>query len=578
MKSIPASKLVAVQPGVLGTGGNPLALNSVWGTQSTRVPLNTVYAAFGLQAVKDFFGDSSDEARMANVYFTGFKNCTRLPQVLYFAQYNEAAVSAYLRSGSFDGVALSVIQALSGTVIVPIDGRTVTSANINLSSATSPANAATLIQTGLQTAGGIFSGTATLSGTTMTVATTVSGQLHIGDSVSGTGITPGTTVLSFGTYTPTGGTGTVTMSAAMTTEASPVAVTVTSAATVTFDSQLQEFVIHSATTGATSTVGFATGSISTGLKLTSATGAVLSQGGAATTPSAFGNMVVSQTQNWATLTTVFEPTLSEKGAFATWVSGASPAGAERFAYVGEDTDITVTAGPAPNSFAGQTASFNGRVAVYSDPSVVSYGEVAAFVCGATASINWSAPGGRITFAYKGNALLVPSVTDLGVSDNLDENGYNYYGAFATANDSFQLFQNGQISGDWDWIDEYVNQIYLNSQFQLALVAYLANVNSVPYNQIGYGGIRGVMITPTKEAVNNGTINAGVALSGAQVQALIAATGGIDISSTLFQQGWYLQILDPGAQVRQNRGSPDMTFWYTSGGSIQNINLASIDIL
>jgi len=40
----------------------------------------------------------------------------------------------------------------------------------------------------------------------------------------------------------------------------------------------------------------------------------------------------------------------------------------------------------------------------------------------------------------------------------------------------------------------------------------------------------------------------------------------------------LQVLDPGAQVRGNRGTPVINFWYTDGGAVQQITLASIDIL
>jgi hypothetical protein len=40
----------------------------------------------------------------------------------------------------------------------------------------------------------------------------------------------------------------------------------------------------------------------------------------------------------------------------------------------------------------------------------------------------------------------------------------------------------------------------------------------------------------------------------------------------------LQILDPGATVRAERGSPVINFWYTDGGSIQFITMSSLDIL
>ena len=55
---------------------------------------------------------------------------------------------------------------------------------------------------------------------------------------------------------------------------------------VTFDSVSGAFIIASATTGAASTLAYATGTIAAGLALTAVTGAVLSQGSIAATPTA----------------------------------------------------------------------------------------------------------------------------------------------------------------------------------------------------------------------------------------------------------------------------------------------------
>lgn len=572
MNSIPANKLVAVQPGVLGTGGSPLSLNALWATDKTYPPIGTVYMAPSLLAVQNTFGVESQEAVMAAVYFTGFANCTRLPGALYFAQYNAAPVAGYSLSGSFAGIPLTTLQALSGTLIMSIDGRPVTTPSINLASATSYSNAASIIQAGIQGVGAGFTGTAAITSDVMNVTVATSGVLKVGDIVhSGAN---SAAITSFGTGT--GGIGTYNL--ATIADASSGTVTVNGpAATVSFNSLLQAFEILSPTTGVNSAVGFATGTLATGVKFTSATGAVLSPGAAAATPQGWLNQAATQTLNFATIATTFLPDDDTQIAFAAAVNTSSPAGAERFMYVGETQDVTLGAGPAPDSFPGQTVAFNGRSAVYSDPAKDTYGKLAAFGCGATASINWAAKGGRITFAFRRNSALVPSVADETFSDNLDANNTNYYGAFATANQIFQQFQEGQISGDWDWMDEYVNQIYLNSQFQVALMNFMQDINAVSYNESGYALIRSAMLAPINEAVNNGTIVSGVALSPAQVAALTQAAGTPDIVSALFSQGWYLQILDPGSQARGNRTSPNMTFWYTDGGAVQKLNLASIDV-
>jgi hypothetical protein len=46
---------------------------------------------------------------------------------------------------------------------------------------------------------------------------------------------------------------------------------------------------------------------------------------------------------------------------------------------------------------------------------------------------------------------------------------------------------------------------------------------------------------------------------------------------LQSRGWYLKVADANSVTRGVRGSPPMTVWYTDGGSIQKITLASIDV-
>ena len=86
-----------------------------------------------------------------------------------------------------------------------------------------------------------------------------------------------------------------------------------------------------------------------------------------------------------------------------------------------------------------------------------------------------------------------------------------------------------------------------------------------------------MIDPIADALNFGAIRAGVTLSDLQT-AVVNQAAGLDAASSIEQNGYYLQILDPGAIVRGNRGTPVINFWYTDGGAVQKISLASIDIM
>lgn len=571
--SIPASRLAQVIPGVLSAGGNPLSLNSVYITSDPSIPYGVAQPFASAVDVSDWFGPNAPETILANVYFAGFINCTVLPSTLFFAQFNTASLSAYARGASVAALTLAQLQALSGTIALTVDGTLVTSAAINLSGATNFSNAATLVQAGLQTVGNVWSGTASQAAGVVTVASTISGSLAIGDVMEGAGVEADSTIISFGTYTVIAGTGTVNVGTSGT--VSLGSSTVTKLPTVTYDTLRAAFVITSPTTGANSSIGFpVTGALATGLNLTQATGAVLSQGATANTPAGLMAQIVASTQNWATFLTVAEQTLSVKEAFAAWVQTTN----QRYLYVCQDSDATPTTNPnATGSFGNivNAANDTGVMPVY---DVSGSGVIAAFQTAIAAAINFNQQNGRTTAAFRGQAGLVVQVTDETVYDNLIANGYNCYAAFATANQKFTQNQPGQISGAFKWFDTYIDQIYMNSQFQLALMNLLANVPAVPYVTRGYNLIRAALLDPIKQGLNFGSIVAGVQLSSSQSATLNSATGDTSATATIQNTGWYLQILDPGAIVRGGRGTPEINFYYTDGGSVQQISMSSVDVL
>ncbi|MEY0875243.1 DUF3383 family protein [Providencia manganoxydans] len=79
MKSIPASDIVQILPGVVGTGGNPLALNALFITKNQPESMLGVKAFGSADLVGEVFGIDSKEYESAQVYFKGFENCTVLP-------------------------------------------------------------------------------------------------------------------------------------------------------------------------------------------------------------------------------------------------------------------------------------------------------------------------------------------------------------------------------------------------------------------------------------------------------------------------------------------------------------------
>jgi hypothetical protein len=117
---------------------------------------------------------------------------------------------------------------------------------------------------------------------------------------------------------------------------------------------------------------------------------------------------------------------------------------------------------------------------------------------------------------------------------------------------------------------------MNAAFQTALMQLMAGSGSIPYNNFGYSSIESALASPIAAAVNFGAIREGVTLASDQAIAVNAATGKI-VAPSISTRGWYLNITDPGASVRVTRGSPNMTFYYADGGSIQKMELGSINI-
>ncbi|MDO9795658.1 DUF3383 domain-containing protein [Glaesserella parasuis] len=338
--------------------------------------------------------------------------------------------------------------------------------------------------------------------------------------------------------------------------------------TVTFDSKLQAFKIESSTTGTASTITFATGTIADALGLSENAGATLSQGSNTTTPTETMQAVISSTLNWATFTTITEPTLEEKLEFAKWSNNQN----QRFLYVGWGKEAAATQTGNTTSFGAKLkeSEYSGATAVYGGL------DKAAFLCGTVASIDFTEKQGRITLKFKGQSGLTADVTDATIAKNLEDNGYNYYGAWATANDRFLFLSPGQISGEWKWIDAYINQIRLNSQLQLAIITLLTSAKSVPYNDIGIALQRAACNDPINEALNFGSIQVGVSLS-EQQKAIINNYTGVDAASQVEAQGYYLYIGKATAQTRGNRESFPMKLFYTDGGSLHSVNLASINV-
>lgn len=487
------------------------------------------------------------------------------------------AYSSASFTGSISGSVLTVSTVASGTLAI---GATMGTAGgvaagtiIQGQLSGTPGGAGTYAVSNSQAVAAQAGLTAAYS--TLTATAITSGTLAPGQTVAGSGVGASDIITqqlsgtagSVGTYALTG-TGAV-VSEPLTASGTPVV--------VTYDSTSGGFLITSGAgiAGASSTISYATGTLATPLFLTQAAGAVASQGGAPQTPAAFMAALTLVTTNWASFWTDFDPdggfSNQLKLAFANW-NGLEN---NEFLYVPEDTDITPTESTNATASLGNILKANatsGTAPIYL-PSELYH---AAFVCGSIASIDFTRQNGRTTLAYRSQSGLVPGVTNETVSNNLDANGYNYYCAVATASEQFQFFYSGLVSGEFLWIDSYVNQIWMNAGLQQAILTLFTQAPSISYNPAGYSLIAAACQTVINAALNFGAIRQNVPLSPLQA-AEVNAAAGVAIDGILSTQGWYLQILPASAQVRAARQSPPVTLWYMDGQSVQQINLFNEEV-
>ena len=568
--AIPASTLVSVTPSVLSPGGTGLNLAAMIVSQNTLVPYGPPVSFANLTAVGNYFGTGTTEYQMAKVYFQGYDGSRIKPGLLWFAFYPTTNVSAWLRSGALSAWTTA---ATSVNAIIPA----------------------------------VTAATSTISGTTLTVATVSSGAIAPGMLVSGTGVTAGTRIVNQITGTA-GGAGTYTVSISQTVAATAITcaydLTVTidgtaktaaslnlSAATswstvatsvgtslglsggqtIVYNSLLNALVITSGTAGVTSTITFGSGAAASILGLLQTNGAVLSQGAAAvSSQSAFMTNILSYTSNFASVTTTWEPTLTVKQGFASWVSSTNG----RYLYVAYDSDATIVGSPSAYTGFGywlRINSISGVAPIYNDYYT------AAMVCGMVASIDFTQQNGRVNFMAKSNSQVPAAiVTDQTSYSNMVANGYSAYCQFGVQQQP-NMLANGQISGSFLWIDSYVNALWLAESIKAAEISLLQQQPSIPYNQQGYTLISQAAQDPINAMANFGAIRAGVTPSASQIAQMNAAAG-VPIDSFLSTRGWYFQVLDASAATRAARQSPPCSLWYMDGQSVQQLNIASVDVL
>lgn len=624
--SIPASQIVQVNPRLLTPGGTDLEFNGLLLSESSLIPSSQLVLPFpDPESVGDYFGLESEEYAAATVYFQGYNNSFKKPRALYIASRIATATNAWLRGGPWNGTLAALKNAGLGGLTLTINGEEVAAQNLSFATATSLSDVAQIIQTGLNS--GAVPGTperpAVLTGGEITfsslsavtdggfaievngveqkvdgldlsaitsaaeLATALSGKIPGVEVSAGTnGIVLTTTETGASSaigYATAPATGTDVSALLALTSASgassvngadAVPPSGVSGITVAYSSLTKAWTITSPTSGSESTITYAhapeTGvDFASLLNLTEQAGAVLSQGLDAMSHAANMEAILDLTENFVCFTTIKQPSEADALALAQWASGKGVA----YLYIYWDNDIKLL---QPNNTATIAAALT-AANVGATCGVWNSLAYAAMIMGTAASIDFDRRNGTITFAFKSQDGLAANVVKGVDATNLKAQNMNFMGDYATRNDQFIFMYPGSMFGTWTWIDTYLNAIWLNNALQVACMAGFEQTPRVPYNEDGYALIRAWMQDPVNRALYSGVIDTGVTLSESQKAELIREAGR-DISSELFTDGCVIQVNDPAPAVRQKRESPEVSCYYTYGGSVHQLTIASTAVV
>ena len=334
------------------------------------------------------------------------------------------------------------------------------------------------------------------------------------------------------------------------------------AAVVSFSSQFNAFTITSATTGELSSVGVPTGSAASVLGFNAET-AVISDGQDANTVTQSMENLTDKFTNFVTFTTLDEPTDEEALELAQWATTNYTAGV-LYLYVCWDTSKA-------NFDSNNTEVISEQLQTENiGATCVCFGvTMAAFVMGVTASIAWDQANSTITYAFKHLSGFGADINSTKEANALDKHKVLYMGNFATRNDNFILSYNGAMLGEWDWLDAYINAVWLCNALQVQLMAMIEAANRIPYNENGYAKIRSNCKDIIERAINNGVIDLGVNISNAQ-KAELTTLLGADYSDEIRNNGYFLQIVDATAAIRQARNTPSINLVYTYAGAVHKL--------
>ena len=631
--AIDLSKIIDITASTIGAGFTGATQAGVFLDKNPIIPFNgtqqQVILFTSAVLVGQYFGTNSEEYAAAVNYFNSYDGTLDIPPFCYFARYVDIGSAPNIQSGQLNAVNnLAALQAIdAGTITFTFNGIPSVLTALDFSGITTFAEAAAIVEAELTDsipdATVIYSTeynafiasnndasgsdtvaycatTATSVAMNLTAATgailtqgsggaispyTRGATLFLSDLTALRAITSGTFSVVFNGITTTlsgVNLSSYTSFSAIAAHLQSLLSSPIPAATVTYSSVTQAFTVSNNDASGTSTVGYCpVTTVGTAMKITQATGAILSQGSPALTVAENLNNVVAITRNWTSFTNLFSlpnaPDYDYQFDFCNWVI-ANP----EYIYMLWTTEPNLTI-PGNQSNIAYAMVSQGLATLNADGSITylaqmmpNFGEVdlAAFCMGMGAGINYNNTAATINFAGKTQAGILPLVTTNLEYDALIANSFNFYGQFASKANTYNFTENGTIGGPLKFVNNVYDEIWLTDAIQNQLAVLVQTLKRIPYNNTGYSTITSSVNSIMNQAINNGVAETGNTFDSIQTAALIQQAG-YDITPELTNSGYVIQIVPATPAERTARDPIHGNVWYTNGGAINQITFSVV---
>jgi len=292
------------------------------------------------------------------------------------------------------------------------------------------------------------------------------------------------------------------------------------------------------------------------LKLTQVDNAILSQGSKAQTPAENMAAIKKISRNWQAFNTLWDNFLdkAETLALCKWNDSNNQ---ERTVFA---VWTKTTVGNSISLKQDIDENLYANIFVnYSDYDFIA-GEL-----GSLAAIDYNQRSATISLANKTFTGIKPLVDNDLDYDLLTAAKVNFYGQFSSRATIYNFSEDGSVTGPWNYIENIYNEAWLDDTLQNKTAVFFSVTKRNPYNNYGYESLGSVVNDVLQQATKNNVAEAGVNLSQIQIQSL-SREAGFDISSALFDQGYYYQVVPATAEQRAKRDPIVVNIWYINGGN------------